>query len=66
MDLARAVGQRRHGHFDHDANCATGPFPEASFETRRVEGPADAPAIRFEITKDAKTGEPLYRRVSRT
>jgi hypothetical protein len=65
---AQAVGQRPHGHFDHNANCATGPHVPSG---DRIEPPAaempptgtssEAFDIRYEATPDPGTGGLLYR-----
>lgn len=35
--LGESVGQRHYGHFDHDANCVTGPHPAQ--DSRVTESP---------------------------
>jgi hypothetical protein len=60
--MGRAMGQRRHGHFDHDANCATGPFPEPPLDTGSAVSSLPAEAIIYTVSPDPITGEPLYRR----
>lgn len=68
LRLARAVGQRRFGHFDHEANSSSGPFPQIIDEgvtlqehrTEEIDAPRQVVA-RFETFEDPATGEILYR-----
>lgn len=64
LEMAQAVGQRRFGHFDHEANSSAGPFPfdaegrdttSSQGETRR--------SVRYETFRDEETGELLHRPV---
>jgi len=68
LRLAQAVGQRRFGHFDHEANSSAGPFSQtvdqedASQEHVTDERCASLRAVaRFETFEDPATGEILYR-----
>lgn len=51
--LAEAVGQRHHGHFDHDANQAAGHCDAESAPLDQLKGPPSARVERI----DPRTGE---------
>ncbi len=57
--LERSVGERRSGHYDHDAYHHTGQA-EPVEEPRRRE-PSDASLPRLKVVKDPSTGIPLLR-----
>ena len=69
LAMTQSLGQRRYGHFDHDAHAATGPFPPSprlgSGQLQRGAGAADdkskPKAPPLEQFADAETGQPLYR-----
>jgi hypothetical protein len=68
LKLARSVGQLPFGHFDHDADCAIGPYlvadPAKSDEELKTE--EDPTAVVYERFEDPRTGEPLYRPVKKS
>lgn len=60
--LTQALGQRRFGHFDHNAHAATGPFASSSLQFCE-SAPADANDLFVEAlvqTADLATGQPLF------
>ena len=73
LKFARAVGERHHGMFDHNANAVSGPQDWASGARRdssRADetGEADSTdsqkvCVRYEQYLDEKTEEPLFRLV---
>jgi hypothetical protein len=64
LALARIAGDRRHGHFDHDAHRSVGPSEETFSQTgRQGSGESNAPSQPlkpFRAVKDPETGEALY------
>jgi hypothetical protein len=72
VDLARAVGERPYGHFDHDANLLSGPFARnrraltmrsRKKDTAQIEKPTVISNTLYEAYEDPETGEVLYRPV---
>lgn len=62
LKLARSVGQMPFGHFDHDADCAIGPYLVPTEEALcELSSAADPTAVVYERFEDPRTGEPLYR-----
>jgi hypothetical protein len=61
MGFARVVGQVPFGHFDHDADCAIGPYiaPEPAQQT--ASSTPDPTAVVYDEVEDPRTGEPLFR-----
>ena len=67
--FAQAVGQRRFGHFDHDANCASGPFPPSDRAASPVRKASERDTgatvhLRYERFVDPDTGAPRFRTLS--
>jgi hypothetical protein len=61
IELAHEAGERRYGHFDHDAHAATGPFPEPkAHQSGAASDVADVDAVKLTVTIDPITGEPLF------
>jgi hypothetical protein len=62
LRLAHSVGERPHGHFDHDANAVCGPTKRESTQPHPGgHAPSVTPSIEgFEVTEDPVTGELLY------
>ncbi len=63
LRMARAVGERVYGHFDHDANCVSGPGASSTPAAPTVE-PATAALGAYQPFEDPFTGEVLYRLAS--
>ena len=62
LKLARSFGQMPFGHFDHDADCAIGPYiAPASPSVEAVRAEADPTAVKYERYEDPRTRELLYR-----
>lgn len=68
LDMTRSLGQRRYGHFDHDAHSATGPFPPSPCVAEAAPPPAPSEggfaedrASPLEQFIDAATKQPLFR-----
>lgn len=67
LEMTRSLGQRRHGHFDHDAHSATGPFPPSPCVAEVAPQPAGKPgcsedrAAPLEQFTDPATKQPLFR-----
>ena len=62
LRLAQSVGERPHGHFDHDANAVCGPAKQESTRPRAQgrSGSGAASIKGFDVTEDPVTGELLY------
>lgn len=73
LKSCRIAGRRVSGHYDHDDTYNIGPHPlyysEVRRETRHTErSPAPqegSPSVRYEPWVDSRTGERLFRRVTR-
>lgn len=55
------VGQRRHGHFDHDSHGVTGTSPlrqqkQTIISKRDVDAPSGSVRVRVKIKIDEETG----------
>ena len=60
IDLAHEAGERRYGHFDHDANAAMGPFPEPKAHGGAKASSDASEVVQLSVTIDPVTGEPLF------
>jgi hypothetical protein len=60
--LTQALGQRRFGHFDHNAHAATGPFASSSLQFSESAAVADNELSVEALVKtaDVATGQPLF------
>ncbi len=68
IKLANGVGQRKFGHFDHDATCATGPVLEPASTkaaAKKASRKSGARVVVFEKARRAKAGDPAYRVVAK-
>jgi hypothetical protein len=68
MRVARVIGQVPIGHFDHDADCAIGPYiaSDQIVPTTSLSDEADPTAVVYEEYQDPRTGEPLLRPVKKS
>lgn len=57
--MAQAVGHRRHGHYDHNANSLIGPQQPPAERAIATVSPTVGHA-RLSVHYDPDTGEPLY------
>lgn len=64
--ITQAVGQRRHGHFDHDAHAATGPFPAETSAPKSAKRPLKAKGVKSVVkartprqVRDPVTGQAI-------
>jgi hypothetical protein len=69
VSIARAVGERPYGHFDHDANRLCGPSVRRNSSVKHGLSEKEAAVVSsntfYEVFEDPETGEVLYRQIER-